>query len=164
VLRGRRIAPWAVAVLVLAGCVSRPSVDVALIGLAPVASTLFEQRLRLDFRLQNFGQQAIRARGFEVTLNVNGRRLARGVDDGAFVLTGLGETRASAVVSTSLFEVARQLLELSGRERFSYELNGRLHLDGWPRSVPFTRTGEISRADLQRLVGAGGLPPQPLTL
>jgi LEA14-like dessication related protein len=147
-----------------AGCASQPAVDVALIGLAPVESTLFEQRLRLDFRLQNFSERVIRATGFQITLNVNDRRLARGVDNGAFVLNGLSETRASAVVSTSLFEVARQLLELPNRETYTYELTGRLYLDGWPRSVPFARSGEINRADLQRLVGADGRQPQPLTL
>jgi hypothetical protein len=148
----------------LAGCVSRPDVDVVLVGLTPVESTLFEQRLRLDFRLQNFSDQVIRATGFEVTLNVNGRRLARGVDDGAFLLTGFSDARASAVVSTSLFEVARQLLDIPNRESFDYELTGRLHLDGWPRSVSFARSGAISRDELQRLVGAGGREPQPLVL
>lgn len=150
--------------LLLAGCAAQPRMDVALIGLAPVQSTLLEQRLRLDFRLQNFGERPIRASGVEVTLNVNGQRLARGVDNGAFEVERLGETRVSAVVSTSLFDVARQLLALQDRETFSYELTGRLYLDGWPRSVPFARSGEISRSDLARLVGAGGRAPQPLRL
>ena len=153
-----------VALVTIAGCAGRPSVDVSLIGLAPVESTLFEQRLRLDFRLQNFSARVIRATGFEVTLDVNGRRLARGVDDGSFLLTGLSETTTSAVVSTSLFEVARQLLDIPNRESFEYELRGRLHLDGWPRSVPFTRSGAISRDDLERLAGFGNREPQPLTL
>ena len=160
----RAAAVALVLVAAIAGCVSRPSVDVSLIGLAPVESTLFEQRLRLDFRLQNFSAQVIRATGFEVTLDVNGRRLARGVDDGSILLTGLSETTTSAVVSTSLFEVARQLLDIPNRERFEYELRGRLYLDGWPRSVPFTRSGAITREDLERLVGFGDKEPQPLTL
>jgi LEA14-like dessication related protein len=149
---------------VLAGCAGRPPVEVLLIGVAPVESTLFEQRLRLDFRLQNFSDRAIRATGFSVALDVNGRRLARGVDDGAVLLTGLSETTASAVVSTSLFDVARQLLDIRNRETFDYQLTGRLYLDGWPRSLPFTRSGRITRTELARLVGADGLEPQPLTL
>ena len=151
-------------VLLLTGCATQPRMDVALVGLAPVESTLLEQRLRVDFRLQNFSEQVVRATGVEVTLNVNGQRLARGVDNGAFQVDRLGETRVSAVVSTSLFDVARQLLTLQDRETFSYELTGRVYLDGWPRSVPFSRSGEISRGDLARLVGAGGRTPQPLRL
>lgn len=154
----------AVLVLLLAGCVSRPEVDVALIGLAPVESTLLEQRLRLDFRLQNFGERAISARGLDVALYVNGRRLARGVDNDPFHLEGLGETRISAVVSTSLAEVARQILELRQRETFDYRLEGRVHLNGWPRSAAFSRSGEISRSDLAALAGIGGRTPRPLRL
>ncbi|MEQ8860565.1 MAG: LEA type 2 family protein [Pseudomonadales bacterium] len=148
----------------LGGCASQPSVDVNLVGLAPMESTLLEQRLRLDFRLQNFGDRALEATGMEMTLNVNGQRLARGVDNGAFRVDRLSETRVSAVVSTSLFDVARQLLDLPNRESFSYELTGRVYLQGWPRSMPFRRGGEISRADLARLVGSGGRAPAPLRL
>lgn len=150
--------------LLLAGCTSRPAVDVSLIGLAPVESTLFEQRLQLDLRLQNFSERVIRATGFEIALEVNGRPLARGVDDGSFLLTGLSERTVSATVSTSLFQVARQLLDMPNRERFEYALTGRLYLDGWPRSVAFSREGAISREDLQRLAGIGGREPQPLRL
>lgn len=159
------LAPLLMAALALsASCAGRQPVGVSLIGISPVESTLLEQRLRLDFRLQNFSKRVIRATGFEIALDVNDRRLARGVDDEPFLLTGLSEARVSAVVSTSIFEVARQLLDLPGRERFSYEFTGRLYLDGWPRSVSFARAGELSRDDLRRLVGAGGLEPQPLTL
>lgn len=163
--RLERLAGLLIAVSVgVAGCASRPSVEVALVGLAPMESTLLEQRLRVDFRLQNFGEQALVARGVELGLDVNGRRLARGVDNQGFRVDGLGETRVSAVVSTSLFDVARQLLELPNRDSFSYQLSGRVYLQGWPRSVTFSRGGEISRADLVRLTGGGGRAPQPLRL
>ena len=163
-VRARSYAKLAIAALLLTGCAAQPNVDVALVGLAPMESTLLEQRLRLDFRLQNFSERVVNATGVELTLNVNGRRLARGVDNGAFRVDRLGETRVSAVVSTSLFDVARQLLDLPNRERFSYELTGRIYLEGWPRSVPFSRSGEIARDDLARLVGAGDHTPQPLRL
>lgn len=145
------------------GCASQ-SVNVGLVNLAPVESTLFEQRLRLDLRLQNGSRRVIRATGFEITLQVNDRQLAQGVSDQTFLVTELGETRVSTVISTSLFQIGRQLLDVTSRETFSYELSGRIYLDGWPRSVPFTRYGEISRAELGRLVGADGLEPQPLAL
>ena len=150
--------------LLLAGCATRPAVEVALVGLAPLESSLLEQRMRLDFRLQNFAERALDATGLELTLNVNGRPLARGVDNASFRVDRLGETRVSAVVSTTLFDLASQLLALPGRDTFTYELSGRLHLQGWPRSLPFQRSGEISRAQLQRLAGAGGRAPAPLRL
>jgi hypothetical protein len=97
-------------------------------------------------------------------LYVNEQRLARGVSDGAFQVGRLGESRVSAVVSTSLFDVARQLLTLQDRQSFSYRIDGRIFLDGWPRSLPFRRGGEISRADLERLTGGAGRAPAPLLL
>ncbi len=149
---------------VVAGCASAPAVEVSLIGLAPVEATLLEQRLRLDFRLQNFGDRALSARGVDLELDVNGQRLARGVDNQPFHVEALGEATVSTVVSTSLFNVARQLLSLRDRQSFSYELSGKVHLDGWPRSARFRRTGEISRDGLARLVGGGGRAPEALTL
>lgn len=155
---------FGVLVLALGGCVSAPSVEVVLVELAPVEATLLEQRLRLDFRVQNFGDRPLAARGVEVELDVNGRRLARGVGNQPFRVDPLGETRVSTVVSTSLFDVARQLLEIRDREEFSYRLSGRVHLEGWPRSARFRRSGAISRDELTRLVGGGGRQPEALTL
>lgn len=148
----------------ISGCASRPSVGVALVGLAPLESSLFEQRLQLDFRLQNFGERTLRADGLEVALAVNGQRLARGVDSGAFEVGRLDESRVSVVVSTSLIAVARQILEMTSRETFSYSLSGRVHLAGWGGSVPFAHTGEITREELARLAGLDGARAAPLEL
>lgn len=164
---GRRHPPLpllACLLAVLGGCASLSPVDVVLVSIEPVEATLLEQRLRLNFRVQNAGQHALRVTGLDVTLNVNDQRLAKGVDDRAFILTGASEARLSVVASTTIFDVARQLLALPDREAFSYELSGRLHVDGSMRSVRFRRAGEISRDDLRRLVGAGGLEPRPLDL
>lgn len=163
--RGRALLMSAGLLLtLLAGGCAAPAVDVALVGMAPLPSTLLEQRLRLDFRLQNFSERTIRATGLEVTLDVNGQPLARGVDSGAFQLERLSESRVSAVVSTSLLAMTRQLLSLVERDKFDYQLRGRIYLDGWPRSIGFTRSGEISREQLERLAGIGGRSPGPLRL
>jgi LEA14-like dessication related protein len=171
-IRGRGAAAvrrrlLAVAALVLTACVggcAAPAVDVALIGVAPMETSLLEQRLRLDFRVLNPGRRAISATGLDVVLDVNGRQLARGVDSGSFRLEPLSETKVSAVVSTSVLEIARQLLTLVERDRFDYQLRGRIHVDGWPRSLAFTRSGVITRKELERLAGIGDRPPAPLRL
>lgn len=162
-----RAAAWGMALAWgLAGCVSQPTIEATLIGLAPgeTESTLFEQRLKVDFRLQNQGDEAIRATGFKVRLDVNGRELANGVDNRGFVVERLSETAVSAEVSTSLFRIARQLLDLANRETFDYELSGRVYLEGWPSSMPFNKSGQISREELERLVGGGNRAPQPVDL
>ena len=89
------------------------------------------------------------ATGLDVTLQVNGRRLARGVDARHFTVPRLGESLASVVVSTSLFDTVQQILGIREREVFTYTLKGRVVTAGVDQR--FSKGGEISRADLQPL-------------
>jgi hypothetical protein len=150
--------------LIAGGCATDPSIEVFLIGMTPVQSSLFEQRVRLDLRVQNSGAKELRATGVAVTLNVNDDRLAKGVDNTPFQVPRLGDATTSAVVSTSLFDMARQLLQLPGRDSFSYELKGKIYLEDWGRARRFSRSGELTREQLGRLAGNGGGTPAPLKL
>lgn len=133
----------------LAGCAAQPAVDVFVTRLAPVESTLLEQRTRIDLRLQNLGSESFRARGVAVQLELNGSRFAQGVSDEPFDVPSLGETTTSVVLSTSLFDVIRQLLRLEGRQTFAYELKGRVYTGSVGHR--FRRTGEFTREQLQAL-------------
>ena len=150
--------------LLAGGCASEPAVEVFLTGVTPVESSLLEQRVRLDLRLQNASEKELQASGLEVVLKVNDSRLARGVDNRAFLVPRLGEATTSAVVSTSLFDMVRQLLSLPGRESFSYELEGKIYLEGWRGARRFHQGGVLTREQLERLVGSGGRNPAPLRL
>ena len=81
----------ALLILILGGCATDPSVEVYLIGMTPVQSSMFEQRMRLDLRVQNAGDKELRATGVAVTLNVNDSRLAKGVDNQSFTVPRLGD-------------------------------------------------------------------------
>lgn len=150
--------------LLLAGCASYERPDVALVGLAPLESTLLEPRMRLDFRLLNPGRKALAVRGVDMALEINGVELARGVDGQGFALPAFGETRASVEVTASVFKLVQILLSLPETEAFNYELSGRLHLDGFPRSIPVSRAGSITREQLQGLSGGGRGKPGTLQL
>ncbi len=151
-------------VLIAGGCATDPSVEVFLIGMTPVESSMFEQRMRLDLRVQNAGDKELRATGVAVTLDVNDSRLAKGVDNQSFVVPRLGDAATSAVVSTSLFDMARQLLGLPGRDSFSYKLEGKIFLENRLRARRFSRSGELTREQLSRLSGSKGETPAPLRL
>jgi len=159
----QRLIPLLLALL-LAGCASYTPPDLALVGLAPLESTLFEPRMRLDFRLQNTGKRPLNVRGVNLQLEVNGVELARGVDELGFVLPAFGESRASVEVSASLVNVIQLLLSLPTTETFSYQLGGRLHLAGFPGSLPISRGGSLTREQLLALTGAQGRRPAPLRL
>jgi len=142
-----RIAVVWLSMATVSGCVAPGKVDVYLTNITPMPSTLFEQRTRLDLRLQNLSEVPIDATGLDVALRVNGRRLARGVDAAAFTIPRLGETSVSVVVSTSVFDTIKQILGLRDRQVFSYTLKGKVITDGIDQR--FSRSGEISRADLE---------------
>ena len=144
----RLIGFWCLAVL--GGCATTSDVDVYLTNITPMPSTLFEQRVRLDLRVKNLGEAPIQATGIDVALRLNGKRLARGVDGQAISVPRLGETTASVVVSSSIFDTVTQLLSMRDRDTFTYGLRGKLITQGIDKR--FSRSGEISRADLQPLV------------
>lgn len=133
----------------MAGCATPGNVDVYLKNITPMPSTLFEQRAQLDLRLQNLGEAPVAATGLDVTLRVNGRRLARGVDAGAFTIPRLGEASASVVVSTSVLDTIKQILGLRDRQVFTYTLKGKVFTDGIDQR--FHKSGEISRTELEPL-------------
>jgi LEA14-like dessication related protein len=150
--------------LLLAGCASYERPDVTLVGLAPLESTMLEPRMRLDFRLLNPGRKPLTVRGVDMALEINGVELARGVDGQGFELPAFGETRASVEVTASVFKLLQILLSLPQTEAFTYELSGRLHLAGFPRSIPVTRAGSVTREQLQALSGSGRGQPGMLQL
>ena len=132
-----------VPILALTGCAHYTPVDVFVIGLTPTEGAALEQRVRVDLRIQNPNDQQLNARGIRIRLDVNGQRLARGVSDATFTVPRLGETTTSIVASTSLFDIARQIVVLSGRQTISYVLEGEVFLDGFARGVKFHQAGEL---------------------
>lgn len=139
-----------VSTALLGGCITQPKVEFYLTNIAPLPSTLFEQRVRLDLRVQNLDERPLRASGADVALLVNGSRLARGVSNQEIELEALSDTTTSVVVSSSVFDSVRQLLGLPGREVFTYELRGKLFSPGLNRR--FQRSGEFTREELNRLI------------
>ena len=133
--------------LALGGCAQYRPVDVFVINLQPTEGSALEQRIRIDLRIQNPNDQPIDAHGMQIRLDVNGARLARGVSDAAFTIPRLGETTTSIVATTSLFDLAKQIVALSGTQSFKYVLEGDVYVDRMPgglgRSVSFHNEGEF---------------------
>jgi LEA14-like dessication related protein len=133
----------------LGGCTQYKTVDVFVVGLQSAEGSSLEQRIRVDLRIQNPNDVPISARGMQIRLDVNGARLARGVSDAAFMIPRLGETTTSIVATTSLFDLAKQLIALSGTESFRYVLEGDVFVEGGGmlgslgRSVKFRSEGEF---------------------
>ncbi len=138
------IAAMLAVLCVTAGCATYQPLDVALVGIEPLPSSTFEQRMRIELRVLNPNDRAFEATGLSLRLDVNGQPLARAVSNAPFAVPRLGETRLELTASTSLFDLARQILALPDRhEPMAYRIEGRLHRRGLAPDLSFGRGGEI---------------------
>ncbi len=125
------------------GCTTYQPLDVALVGIEPLPSSMLEQRMRLQVRVLNPNDRVFDASGLSLQLNVNGQRLAQAVTSEPIVVPRLGETRVFLEASTTLFDLARQFLVLrDGAQALSYEVEGKLHGKGLRPDISFSKRGQ----------------------
>jgi LEA14-like dessication related protein len=145
----RLVIAW-LALVSLSACAHYKPVDVFVINLTPAEGSALEQRIKVDLRILNPNDEAIVANGMQIRLDVNGARLARGVSDATFTIPRLGEATTSIVATTTLFDLAKQIVAMSGgRQTFQYVLDGDIYLTGagpLARSVSFHNAGEYPPA------------------
>jgi len=141
----------AVLVLFAGACTSLaslepPEVRVTGIRSVPGSEGSFEQRFEVELNVLNPNNREIDVDGVDFELDVNSRRLARGVSSQGFTLPALGEAQTTIVVATSITDVLRHLYELSREkpEQLDYRIRGKLHLgSGFVRTIPFDRSGRV---------------------
>lgn len=136
----------------LSGCASwfatgeRP--DVLVTNITPLDSTPFEQRLKIDLRVRNPNDYELQVTGMDIRLDLNGKRLARGLGNQAFTVPRLSDTVVSIETTTSTLDVVRQVLGLRKIQALSYEISGVLHLKdsrlSFENSGVLVEKGELS--------------------
>lgn len=112
-----RIVLLAVLVLtVTSGCVSwfsrGTSPEIQITNVTPLDSTPFEQRLNIELRVRNPNDYDLQVTGLDFRLDVNNKRLARGLGNKAFTVPRLGDATVAIETSTSMLDLMRQLLVL----------------------------------------------------
>jgi LEA14-like dessication related protein len=118
--------------------------EVLLINLTPLDSTAFEQRLKVDLRLRNPNDFDLQATGLDFRLELNGKKIARGLGNKEFTIPRLSDAVVSVETSTSTLDIVRQLLSLGKNQTLAYGISGMLHLqDG---RLPFENTGVLLEA------------------
>jgi LEA14-like dessication related protein len=131
--------------VVTAGCASwftkgEPP-EVLVTNITPLEATPFEQQLQVDLRIRNPNDFDLIVTGIDFKLNMNGKRLARGLGSKEVTVPRLGDAVVSVKTSTSTFDVIRQLLDFSQKQELAYDIGGTLHLkDG---RLPFDNTGTL---------------------
>lgn len=129
----------------LSGCASwfvkgeRPEVLVT--NITPLDGTPFEQRLKIDLRVRNPNDYDLHVTGMDIRLDLNGKRLARGLGNKEFTVPRLSDTVVAIETTTSMLDVVRQILGLGQARDLSYDVRGVLHLkDG---RLPFDDSGVL---------------------
>jgi LEA14-like dessication related protein len=113
--------------------------EVLVTNVTPLEATAFEQRLQVDLRIRNPNDFDLLVTGIDFTLNLNGKRLARGLSNKDVTVPRLSDAVVSVQTSASTFDMVRQLLSLSQKQDLSYDITGLLHLkDG---RLPFDNSG-----------------------
>lgn len=113
--------------------------EVLVTNITPLEGTAFEQRLQVDLRIRNPNDFDLFMTGIDFILNLNGKRLARGLGNTAITVTRFSDAIVSVQTSTSTFDVVRQLLSFTQAQDLSYDITGRLYLkDG---RLPFDNSG-----------------------
>lgn len=116
----------------LSGCAAwllsgeRPEVLVT--NITPLDSTPFEQRLKIDLRVRNPNDSELQVTGIDIRLDLNGKRLARGLGNQTFIIPRLSDSVVTIETTTSTLDVVRQVLALRTVQALSYEISGLLHL------------------------------------
>ena len=114
-------------------------------------STAFEQRLKVDLRIRNPNDADLDVTGMDFRLELNGKRLARGLSNKSFTVPRLGETVSSVETSTSTFDLVRQALGLRTIQEVTYAISGVLHLKSG--TLPFDNSGVlVGKGDLSGIV------------
>lgn len=130
-------------VMAVAGCatwfIKGEPPEVLVTNVTPLDSTAFKQRLKVDLRVRNPNDYDLQVTGIDFRLELNGKRLARGLGNKEFVVPRLSDAVASVETSTSTLDVVRQVLGLRKTQELAYGITGVLHLqDG---RLPFENTG-----------------------
>ncbi len=145
-----RTALWPVTCLfLLAGCAglgvrSEPP-RVTLVNLEPVSVTLWEQKYRIQLRVQNPNPEPLAIRGMHYSLELNGKGFLDGVSGQTTVVPAFSDQVIDTEGVTSLFGYLRQIqaLQQGELESLRYRVSGRISLQDGFIGLPFDYAGEL---------------------
>lgn len=135
--------------VVLAGCAGLASraepPHVSMANLQVVSVGLFEQRYRLQLRVQNPNDFSLPIAGLSYHLYINDQDFGRGVSRQSVTIPGFGEELLDVEVVSDLGSVLQQIRELGegARPSLRYRLAGSVSLADRFGRLPFEYKGEI---------------------
>jgi LEA14-like dessication related protein len=108
---------------------------------------VFESVLQIDLRVVNPNDVAIDIKGLDCELELNDKHFASGVSNKRIKVSSFDTAIIPITVYSSVFDLAKGLLDAGKKQMMNYKLTGRLHLGGGlsvPAVIPFKSEGELS--------------------
>ena len=150
-----RLTTVIVCACLLCGCAvfnkSLESPHISLSDLTVQESTGFEAVFEVQLRVLNPNDIDLNIQGIDCKLEINDKPFAYGLSKVVVKVPAYGTATMPVTMYSSIFNIARGLIDLPLREEMSYRLKGRLRLDGTerlPTKVSFKSEGSIPFKDL----------------
>ena len=128
-----------------------PEVSLAHIAVQEVKA--FETAFDLDLRVFNANDVPLEIKGIDCELEVNGRKMAKGVSPAETAVPACGSELIRVQVYSSMLEMVSSILDMARnaqskqtKAKLDYKLTGKLRLAGgsmMPRTIPFKYKGEL---------------------
>jgi LEA14-like dessication related protein len=143
--------------MMLQGCaglgkrLESPEVSLAHIAVQEVKA--FETAFELDLRVFNTNDIPLEIKAIDCELEVNGRKMAKGVSPAQVTVPAFGTELIRMEVYSSMLEMVSSILDMTRsaqskdvKAKLDYKITGKLRLAGgsmMPGSIPFKYEGEL---------------------
>jgi len=121
-----------------------PRVDVSISELRMGTSTVLEQAWDMKLRVQNPNNFDIPADGIKVTVSVNGKVFAKGVNNRSVLVPRLGEAMIPVQAISDLPKVMNQMSALGLFDAYGIEYTLKGTLYSGERGYPFKSSGKVT--------------------
>lgn len=127
---------------------------ITLAGIRPEAFTGLETVLRIQLRVFNTNDMALKVKGIEADLEINGKPFATGLSKAETTIPAFETALVPVTVYSSVIDIVKSIQGLQKTAQLTYRLNGKLWLSGeqWlTASLPFESEGRLTLTDSKNL-------------
>ena len=126
---------------------------ITLANIQPQEIAGLETAFQIQIRVFNTNEVALKVKGIECDLDINGENFATGVSGTAVEIPPYGTEIVPIVVYSSVINVFKGIYGIQKAEELSYRLKGKLRLGGGgsgPSLLPFQSEGKVTLKELTR--------------
>jgi len=147
----------ALSALLQAGCAGLgkklevPDVSLARIQLKEIRA--LESVFLIQLRVLNPNEIPLKIKGMTCELALNGKRFASGVSGNEVEIPAFGQEIVEVQVYTSVLDVFKGILGMTGAKKLRYQIKGKVKLDAGPLTpsvLPFRSEGDLSLDNLMQ--------------